>query len=77
MTYKSSLKRRLSNYLRSRSNMWINKGTLSDLGSRAGYLGETTGRRLRELEREGILEVRLGQGCNEYRYYQPKQTNIF
>ena len=75
MTYKSSLKRRLSNYLRARSNVWINKGTLSDLGSSAGFLGETVGRRLRELQREGILEVRPGQGCNEYRYRL--KPNIF
>lgn len=65
---KTSLKNRIIRYFQNHPNVWINKGTICDLARPYGYIGETTGRRLRELENEGILDVRDGKGCREYKY---------
>ena len=65
---KISLKTKITNYFKSRPRQFINKGIICNAMNE--YLGETTGRHLRTLVTKGILEVRKGQGCNEYRLYK-------
>ena len=65
-----SLKERLARYLRN-NHGWIPKGQLCDLArEKTGATGEHTGRRLRELTEEGILEV---QHRNNHAYYRTKE----
>jgi hypothetical protein len=69
-----SLKERLARYLRN-NHGWIAKGELCDLArDRTGATGEHTGRRLRELAEEGILEVQLRKGHAFYRLAQKEPT---
>ena len=63
-----SLKERLLKYLSARPNQWIAKGTLCDLARAAvNATGEHTGRRLRELAEDGLLEVKYEKGHAHYR----------
>lgn len=69
-----SLKERLERYLRN-NHGWVAKGEICDLArDKTGATGEHTGRRLRELTEEGILEVQLRKGHAYYRLAQKEQT---
>ena len=62
-----TLKERLERFLRN-NHGWIAKGELEDIvRSKTNYTAENTGRRLRELENEGVLEVQLRRGHAFYR----------
>jgi hypothetical protein len=62
-----SLKDRLAKYLRA-NHGWMPKARLCDLARiRTKATGEHTGRRLRELTEEGILEVKYVRGHAHYR----------
>lgn len=62
------LKTRIRNYAFSRP-YWINGGVYERLALEAGYKASNCSRRLRELENEGILEVRRNsRGHVEYRH---------
>jgi hypothetical protein len=66
-----SLRDRLARYLRN-NHGWIAKGQICDVARQAtGATGEHTGRRLRELVEEGILEV---QYRKNHAHYRIKQT---
>jgi hypothetical protein len=68
-----SLKVRLARFL-SRHHGWISKGELCDLAREVtGATGEHTGRRLRELAEEGVLEVQIRKG---HAYYQLAQKEL-
>ena len=70
--YKEDLKQRIQDYFLNWKthdpNKWLPKGSIEDLGKQQGYLGETCGRRLRELVEEGVLERRKAGDSLEYRY---------
>jgi len=69
-----SIKERLARYLRN-NHGWIAKGELCDLArDKTGATGEHTGRRLRELTEEGILEVQYRKGHAFYRVAQKEAT---
>jgi len=71
-----SLKERLARYLRN-NHGWIPKGEICDLArEKTGATGEHTGRRLRELTEEGILEVSYRKGHAHYRLAQ-KELSLF
>jgi hypothetical protein len=62
-----ALKDRIRRYLL-KSHGWAPKGVICDLArERVGATGEHTGRRLRELENEGVLEVEYRKGHAWYR----------
>lgn len=68
-----SLRQRIKDHLREWSEFdpvkWIHKGDIADLARQAGYSAENTGRRLRELEDEGAVEVRYNDKHHAmYRY---------
>lgn len=65
-----SLKSRLERFLK-RKQDWFPKGTLCDIArTEVGATGEHTGRRLRELQNEGIVEVKYEHNHAYYRYNQ-------
>lgn len=67
---KESLKTRLINYLQ-KKNDWVASGLLQELAQQNGYWSpQNTGRRLRELENEGIIEVEYRKGHAWYRHRQ-------
>jgi hypothetical protein len=71
-----SLKERLARYLRN-NHGFISKGEICDLArEKTGATGEHTGRRLRELTEEGILEVQYRKGHARYRLAQ-KEPSLF
>jgi hypothetical protein len=71
-----SLKERLARYLRN-NHGWIAKGELEDLvRQKTNYTAENTGRRLRELENDGVLERQLRKGHAWYRLAQ-KEVTLF
>lgn len=76
MRNKLSLKTRILNYLRN-NQRWIHKGRIEDLAKEAGYLGETSGRICRSLERAGLLEVRQVKGSDEYRAAPPDRVERY
>lgn len=80
MTYsrrhKLSLKTRILNYLRN-NQKWIHKGRIEDLAKEAGYLGETSGRVCRSLERAGFIEVRQVRGSDEYKAAPPQKVDHY
>lgn len=54
---------------------WIAKGALEDLvREKTNYTAENTGRRLRELENDGVLEVQIRRGHAYYRIAQKEPT---
>lgn len=69
---KQSLKARNLRYLQAwfeiDPNKWIHKGDLCDKARELGYLHDNCARRLRELVREGLIEVRSCGKSIEYRY---------
>ena len=72
---KKSLKDRLLRYLQNRPGIWIPKGKLADLArAKTGATGEYTGRTLRLLAEDGILEVRYIKHCAQYRYVKGTLT---
>lgn len=71
-----SLKQRILNYL-SNNEGWHAKGKICDLArDKTGMIGENTGRRLRELENSGMVEVKYEKGHAHYRA-KPKQTIVY
>ncbi len=67
-----TLKERLARYLRN-NHGWIAKGQLEDLvREKTNYTAENTGRRLRELTNEGVLEVQIRRG---HAWYKLKEAN--
>lgn len=69
----ASLKTRLTNYLQ-RKGDWVASGHLQELAQQNGYWSpQNTGRRLRELENEGIVEVDYRKGHAWYRAKQNKR----
>ena len=67
-----SLKLRLRRYFEKNPERWFAKGVLCDLArDKTGATGEHTGRRLRELENEGLVEVRYKKN---HAYYRLKST---
>ena len=66
----------MARYLRN-NHGWIAKGQLCDLArDKTGATGEHTGRRLRELTEDGILEVQYRKGHAFYRVV-PKEPTLF
>lgn len=66
-----SLRDRIARYMQDRHTLWIPKGVICDVArdSNLGATGEHTGRRLRELCEDGVLDVRYNKkGQAEYRY---------
>lgn len=64
-----SLKSRIIEYCKQRPFEWVHKGTLGRLAvTEWNYENENLGRRCRELETAGILEVRYTNGQAEYKY---------
>jgi DNA-binding transcriptional ArsR family regulator len=62
-----TLKERLEKYLRA-NHGWIAKGELLRLvNEKTSYTADNAGRRLRELEESGILEVRYVKNHAHYR----------
>jgi hypothetical protein len=67
-----TLKQRLERYLRN-NHGWIAKGALEKLVmEKTNYTAENAGRRLRELENEGILEVQQRRNHAWYRLKEIK-----
>jgi DNA-binding transcriptional ArsR family regulator len=65
-----TLKERIERYMRAHHG-WIAKGELLRIASaKTDYTADNTGRRLRELENEGILEVRYVKNHAHYRIKQ-------
>lgn len=57
---KLTLKTRIYKYLTLKID-WTHKGEIARKGEEAGYLGETVGRRLRELEESGAIIRKLNE----------------
>jgi hypothetical protein len=65
---KKSLRERIINYLRKRDN-FVASGDIQRLAMENGfYSPQNSGRRLRELAEEGILEVEYRHGHAWYKY---------
>lgn len=47
---------------------WIHKGQIEKEMMERGFMGDTTSRRLRELEAEGKIESKPYNGSKKYRY---------
>lgn len=69
---KPSLQQRILNYLTARKG-WINSGEIERLALGAGYKSSNSGRRCRELQNDGLLEVEYRHGIAWYRAKE-KQT---
>lgn len=64
-----SLKERCLRYLKRNQGTWFAKGKICDLARASNAAtGEHTGRRLRELAAEGLIEVKIEKGHAYYRY---------
>ena len=72
---KKSLKDRIYNYIKSQQG-FIHKGVICDLAREAKYSAENAGRRLRELETEGLIEVKLNSHGEATYAYIPQQKII-
>lgn len=65
---KLTLKERLVRYFKKNHATWVPSGELQRIVSQyTSYSPQNTGRRLRELENEGILEVKYVKGHAHYR----------
>jgi len=74
---RTSLKNRLLRFLKNNPNKWFPKGYLCDLArEKAGYIGENTGRRLRELHEDGKLERKEMKGHVWYKYTLNKYETL-
>lgn len=68
------LRERLINYFRN-NHGWIAKGQICDLArEKTGATGENTGRRLRELVEDNVLEVQIRKRHAHYRIKSPTPT---
>ena len=64
-----TLKSHILQYCKERPNEWVHKGVLGKLAVNVwGYENENMGRRCRELENAGLLEVRRINNQAEYKY---------
>jgi DNA-binding Lrp family transcriptional regulator len=71
-----SLKERLARYLRN-NHGWIASGDLQRIvAEKTSYSPQNVGRRLRELENDGVLEVQIRKGHAHYRIAQ-KEPALF
>jgi hypothetical protein len=71
-----TLRDRLARYMRAHHG-WIAKGELLKLvAEKTSYTSENAGRRLRELEVDGILEVRYVKNHAHYRVKE-KELSLF
>lgn len=76
---KTSLVDRLERFLKNNPEKWFPKGELARLAESVGYLGETCGRRLREMCEEGIIEAMENEkGHVMYKWHikQPSQMTL-
>ncbi len=68
---KQSLKERLLAYLQKHPTEWCHSGELQRIVAKyTSYSPQNTGRRLRELENDGVIEVRYEKGAAIYRIKQ-------
>jgi CRP-like cAMP-binding protein len=67
---RETLKARLARYIKTNhSQTWIASGTLQRLVAEStSYSPQNVGRRLRELENEGVLEVRYEKNHAHYKF---------
>ena len=73
---KTSLKNRITNWLRKKGE-WVASGEIQRLVQENGYWSpQNSGRRLRELVVEGILEVEYRKGHAFYRYKQNVKVEV-
>ena len=74
MTTRLSLKKRLATFLRKyRSQQFISSGELQRIvADKTKYTPQNVGRGLRELENEGVVEVRYEKGHAYYRSAEPQ-----
>lgn len=69
-----TLKERLERFLRN-NHGWVAKGQLEDLvRQHTSYTAENTGRRLRELEVSGVVEVQYR--AKHHAFYRIKDTSV-
>ncbi len=64
---KTSLSKKIAQRLKEVGG-WVHKGQIESRAKEWGYLGETGGRRCREMVEDGILEVKQENGSDWYRY---------
>jgi hypothetical protein len=80
MKHSQSLKERLRAYMHRHHSEWVAKGFLCDLARQSDLkaTGENTGRRLRELEESGELEVqyRTVNGTRHAFYRAASKENL-
>lgn len=70
-----SLKQRLTAYFKRHKGQWIASGEIQRLvTTKTTYSAANATRRLRELENEGILEVKHVKNHSHYRYKEPKEA---
>src|SRR6266508_6547359 len=75
---RQSLKDRLAAYFRRRHSTWIASGDLQRIVMQAtSYTPQNVGRRLRELENEGVLEVEYRHGHAWYRLKDPTTSWMY
>jgi hypothetical protein len=68
---KQTLRQELLLHLRANGG-WMRKGQLADVAYSLGYLGETAGRELRNMEVAKLIEVREDiKGHAEYKFINP------
>jgi len=66
---KQSLKNRLASYFKRNAGLWIASGDLQRVvAEKTTYTPQNVGRRLRELENEGVVEVRYEKNHAYYRF---------
>lgn len=66
-----TLVERLEKYLKKNPEIWFPRGELARLSESANYLGETCGRRLREMCEEGLIDSRENKkGYVEYKWHK-------
>lgn len=66
---KTGCRQRCLAYLTRNAGKFIPKATICDLARiHGGYTGEMTGRRLRDLEKAGEIEVEIRDGHAHYRW---------
>ncbi len=70
------LKERLLVYLQKRPTEWVASGDLQRLTAQhTSYTPQNAGRRLRELQEEGVLDVEYRHGHAFYRIHQNSSVN--
>lgn len=72
---KLSLIDRIERYLKSNPDTWYHKGDIAKLAESVGYMGETCGRRLREMVEDGTLETKENEkGHAMYKWKKTEKT---